>query len=128
MNTRKAFITMGLLLAFVIMLPSAQADERDQATELTFNQSFQIPGRVLPAGSYWFVLVSDSANCNIVRIFNSDKSTLYATIFTINTESPTPTDQTAITFAIREPMQPETLLPWFYPGRTSGHQFVYSKG
>jgi hypothetical protein len=31
---------MGLLLAFVIMLPSAQADERDQATELTFNQSF----------------------------------------------------------------------------------------
>jgi hypothetical protein len=127
MNTRKAFITMGLLLAFVVMLPSARADEFDQATKLSFNQSFQIPGRVLPAGSYWFVLVSDPTNRNIVRIFNSDKSTLYATIFAINTESPTPTDKTAITFALREPMQPETLLSWFYPGRTSGHQFVYSK-
>ena len=30
-------------------------------------------------------------------------------------------------FADREPMQPETILSWFYPGRTSGHQFVYSK-
>jgi hypothetical protein len=127
MNTRKAFITMGLLLAFVVILPSARADEFDQATKLSFNQSFQIPGRVLPAGSYWFVLVSDPTNRNIVRIFNSDKSTLYATIFTINTELLTPTDKTAITFALREPMQPETLLSWFYPGRTSGHQFVYSK-
>jgi hypothetical protein len=126
MNTRKAFITMGLLLAFVIMLPSARADEYDQATKLSFNQSFQIPGRVLPAGTYWFVLAGDPANRNIVRIFNSDRSTLYATIFTINTESPTSTDKTAITFAVREPMQPETLLSWFYPGRTSGHQFVYS--
>ena len=127
MNKQKAFITLGLLLAFVIMLPSAQADEYDQATKLSFNQSFHIPGRVLPAGTYWFVLVSDPANRNIVRIFNSNKSTLYATTFTINTESPMPTDKTAITFALREPMQPETLLSWFYPGRTSGHQFVYSK-
>jgi len=126
MNTRKAFITMGLLLAFVIMLPSAQADEHDQATKLTFNQSFQIPGRVLPAGTYWFVLAEEPANRNIVRIFNSDKSTLFATIFTINTESLTTTDKTAITFAVRESMQPETLVSWFYPGRTSGHRFVYS--
>jgi hypothetical protein len=126
MNKQKAFITLGLLLAFVIMLPSARADERDQATKLTFNQSFQIPGRVLPAGNYWFVLADDTGNSNIVRIFNSDRSTLYATIFTNNSESLTTTDNTAITFAVREPMQPETLLSWFYPGRTSGHQFAYS--
>ena len=125
MNTRKAFITMGLLLAFVIMLPSAQADERDQATELTFNQSFQIPGRVLPAGTYWFVLAESPFNRNIVRIFSSDRKTLYATTLTVDTESPTLTDNTALTFAVREPMQPETLLSWFYPGRTSGHRIVY---
>ena|SRR5258706_13590277 len=54
MNTREAFITMGLLLALVMMPPSARASERDQATEITFSQSVQIPGRVLPAGTYWF--------------------------------------------------------------------------
>ena len=56
MNTGKAFITLGLALAFVMMLPSARASERDQATEITFNQSVQIPGRVLPAGTFWFVV------------------------------------------------------------------------
>ena len=127
MNTRKAFVTMGLLLAFVIMLPSAQADEHDQASELTFNQSFQIPGRVLPAGTYWFVLAENPFNRNIVQIFSSDRKTLYATTLTVETELPTPTDDTALTFAVREPMQPETLLSWSYHGRASGHRFVYSR-
>jgi hypothetical protein len=126
MNTGKAFITLGLLLAFVMMLPSARASERDQATEITFNQSVQIPGRVLPVGTYWFVVSAANTSRNIVQIFNSDRSMLYATVSTINTESLTTTDKTAITFAEREPMQPRTILSWFYPGHTPGHQFVYS--
>ena len=126
MNTKKAFFTLGLLLALVIRLPSARANEKDQATKLTFNQSVQIPGRVLLAGTYWFVLADEPANRNIVRIFNSDKSALYATIFAINTESLTATDKTSITFAEREPMQPVTILLWNYPGHSYGHQFVYS--
>jgi Protein of unknown function (DUF2911) len=126
MNTRKAFITLGLLLAFVMMLPSARASERDQATAITFNQSVQIPGRVLPAGTYWFVVSEANTSRNIVQIFNSDRSMLFATVLTINTESLTTTDKSAITFAEREPMQPQTILSWFYPGHTPGHQFVYS--
>jgi hypothetical protein len=126
MNTRKTFVTLGLLLAFAIILPVARADEFDQATKFTFNQRVQIPGRVLPAGTYWFVLSDISTSRNIVQIFNSNRSMLYATVFTINVESLTPTDDTAITFANREPMQAETILSWFFPGRTSGHQFVYS--
>jgi len=125
MNNRKTFITLGLLLAFTIILPVARADEFNQATKITFNQPVQIPGRVLPAGTYWFVLADAYISRNIVQIFNSDRSMLYATVFTNNTESLTTTDNTAITFAEREPMQPETILSWFYPGRTSGHQFVY---
>ena len=126
MNKRKAFITLGLLLAFAIILPAARADEFDQATKINFNQPVQIPGRVLPAGTYWFVLADAYISRNIVQIFNSDRSTLYATVFTNNTESLTTTDNTAITFAEREPMQPEAILSWFYPGQTSGHQCVYS--
>lgn len=126
MNTRKAFITTGLLLALVMTLPSARASERDQATEITFSKSVQIPGRVLPAGTYWFVVSEANTSRNIVQIFNSNRSMLFATVLTINTESLTTTDKSAITFAEREPMQPETILSWFYPGHTFGHQFVYS--
>jgi hypothetical protein len=126
MNNRKTFITLVLLLASAIILPVARADESNQATKFTFSRPVQIPGRVLPAGTYWFLLADDAASRNIVRIFNSDRSMLYATILTISIESPKTTDNTAITIAERELMQPETILSWFYPGRTSGHQFVYS--
>jgi hypothetical protein len=58
MKFRNAFVTVGLLFGFVIMLPSARAGVYDRATKLTFNQPVQIPGRVLPAGTYWFLLAN----------------------------------------------------------------------
>ena len=126
MNTRKAFITLGLLLALGVSLPSARADENNQATKLTFNQPVQIPGRVLPAGTYWFTLTNTQFSRNIVRIYNSDRSTILATVITLDTQSQTIPAETAVTFAEREPMQPQTLVSWFYPGESTGHEFVYA--
>jgi hypothetical protein len=126
MKTKTCFITLGMLLAFVISLPSARAGEYDQTTKLTFSQSVQIPGRVLPAGTYWFELANTPSSRNIVNIYNSDRSTIYATIITINAESLTAYEKTTFNFADREPMQPKTLVSWFYPGESTGHQFVYS--
>jgi hypothetical protein len=126
MNTRKAISILGLLLALTIILPAARATEYDQASQLTFSQPVQIPGRVLPAGTYWFVLADTSiANRNIIHIFNSDRSTLYATVSTISAQRSQPFDHTALTFAERDSMQPSALVTWFYPGRKIGHEFVY---
>jgi hypothetical protein len=126
MNTRKVISTLGLLLAFAIILPVARADEYDQATKLTFNQSVQIPGDVLPAGTYWFVLSNASiANRNIVQIFSSDRSTLYATLLTNGSARLQLTDKTAITLAERGLNKPAAIVDWFYPGRSIGHEFVY---
>ena len=126
MNNRITFVTLGSLLAFMILLPSARAAKYDQATKLTFNRQVQIPGRVLPAGTYWFVLAGSLGSRNIVEVFNTDRTKLFATVFTNNIETPRATNETTITFAEREQMEPETILSWFYPGRTFGHQFVYS--
>jgi len=126
MNNRKAISILGLLLAFVIILPAARADEYDQASQLTFSQPVQIPGRVLPAGTYWFVVADTSiANRNVIHIFNSDRTMLYATVSTITARRSQPFDHTALTFAERDSMQPGAILTWFYPGRKTGHEFVY---
>jgi hypothetical protein len=127
MNTRNTFITLGLVLASMIALPAARADDYNQASKLTFSQSVQLPGCILPAGTYWFVLADTINSRNIVQVFNSDHSKLYASIFTVATQRVRPTDDTAITFAEREPMQPQTIVSWFYPGRDSGHQFLYPR-
>jgi hypothetical protein len=123
----KNFATLAFLLAFLIVLPAAHADKANQATKVTFNQPVQIPGRVLPAGTYWFVLPDAITQHNQVRIFSSDRTTLYATVFTIDAERKQPTDHTTFTFAVRGSARPQAIVTWFYPGDTTGHEFLYPK-
>jgi hypothetical protein len=126
MNNRKIISVLVLLSAFAIIIPSARADEYDQATKLTFSHSVQIPGRVLPAGTYWFVLADASiANRNIIQIFNSDRSTLCATVLANGSRRLQRTDKTTITFAEPGLGKPVAIVDWFYPGHTIGHEFVY---
>jgi hypothetical protein len=127
MNTRKLFsIVFSIVFACVVLLPLARASEDDQQTEVTFDQPVEIPGRVLPAGSYWFV--RDTNDLSIVRVFSLDWKTLYATELTAAAERMEPADRTTFTFAEqRESSKPEALLKWFYPGETIGHEFLYHK-
>lgn len=122
----RTFFAVGLALAFLTVLPAARASEEDQATKLTFSQSVQIPGRVLPAGTYWFIADRNS-DSQVVRVFSEDRLTVYAALITASAESLHPVDETAITFAERGGMEPEAIVTWFYPGRSIGHQFIYSK-
>jgi len=126
MINRKAFAVLGLTLGSLIMLPNAHASETDQATMLTFSRSVQIPGQVLPAGTYLFV-VNPALGSKIVQIFSQDRSTRYATLQTISAEHLETVENTEITFADRGPMQPEAVVAWFYPGRSIGHEFLYSR-
>jgi hypothetical protein len=121
------FATMVLLLAFLMVLPSARADESNQAIEVTFSQPVQIPGRVLPAGTYWFILPQNANEHDQVRIYNSDRTILYRTVLTVNAERLEATDKTAFTLTEHNSDQPQAIVSWFYPGRLDGHEFLYSK-
>jgi len=66
--------------------PVAKADEWDKQTVLTFNEPVEVPGKVLPAGNYEFVLVRSDSSRNLVQIFNADGTELYATVQTIPVE------------------------------------------
>ena len=127
MSIQKSFTILVLLLAFVVTLPAVRADESNQATKVTFSQPIQIPGRVLPAGTYWFVLPDDITEHYQVRIFNADHTTLYATVDTIDVQRRETADHTTFTFAVRGSQQPQALVSWFYPDATRGHEFVYPK-
>jgi hypothetical protein len=79
MIDRKEFAVLGLALASLIGFSSTHASELDRATQLTFSQSVQIPGQVLPAGTYWLAL-DPTPGSHVVRIFSQDRLTLYATL------------------------------------------------
>jgi hypothetical protein len=128
MKYSKLGMIAGFIIAFALIFElAAHADEDNQSTKLTFNRPVQVPGQILPAGTYVFVLANSESNQDIVRIFNADGSDLLATIQTFPTERLFETAGTSITLAEGQDEQPATLMTWFYPGRETGHQFVYPK-
>ncbi len=127
MKINKRYIAVGLIIAFSLFFGlAAHADESDEATKITFSEPIQIPGQVLPAGTYLFKLASGD-DLNVVQIFNADRTVLYATLSTIATERPEPTDHTVVALAEQGAGQPDLLVKWFYPGRETGNEFLYSK-
>jgi hypothetical protein len=132
-KTRAGLSSMGLALGLVIVavlcgvnVPSANADEWNQETIVTFSQPVAIPGQVLPAGTYRFILADSVSNRQIVQIFSSDWSKLYATLFTVPNERREPTGEAAIRVAEPASDRPEAIITWFYPGEITGHEFIYS--
>jgi Protein of unknown function (DUF2911) len=114
----------GIILAFSAFLPMARADDWNQMTKLSFSQPVEIPGRVLPAGTYWFTL-ADTQSRNVVEIFSSNWSKM-ATLITVPEYRLQSTDHTQVEFVERPHDKPEALLTWYYPGILTGHEFLYS--
>lgn len=86
MKIHKSYIAVGMIIAFALFFElAAHADEADQATKITFSQPIQVPGQILPAGTYLFTL-ANTDDLNMVQIFSPDRTHLYATLQTIPTE------------------------------------------
>src|ERR1700761_2458419 len=125
----KFYLTIGLVIALGLFYGmAAYADEANEATTITFSAPVQIPGQVLPTGTYLFQLASNGSDQNIVQIFNSTGTRLYASVPTIPTDQLQAKGHTEVTFAEQGAGTPDALLKWFYPGELTGHEFVYSTG
>ena len=128
MKINKGYIVVGLIIAFTLIFElAAHADEFDHAAKITFTQPVQIPGQVLPTGTYLFELADHGTETHVVQIFSSDRSVLYGTFLTSSTELQEPANDVEVTFAESEAGAPPVLLKWFYPGSEIGNDFVYSK-
>ena len=107
------------------LTPSVSADVADRKTTITFSAPVEVPGKVLPAGTYVFKLLDSSSNRNIVEVFDKDEKKLYATLLAIPDYRPQPYDKTMVTFEERPSGSPEAIEAWFYPGDPYGMKFVY---
>ena len=122
MNIRKMLFIAGLMLAFTTLLPVAHADDWNQA-RVTFSQSVQVPGHVLPAGTYWFQLSDTNDRHYLVQILREDR-TLVATVFAIPRKRQGINPKVAITLADRGNTQPEAIVALVYVGQIEGHEFL----
>ena len=70
------FIALAIVLAgsAAWFAPTARADEWDKRTVMTFNEPVEMPGQVLPAGTYVFKLADLQADRTVVQTFTEDQS------------------------------------------------------
>ena len=113
-------------LLFATLAPGARADQWDKKTVVTFNEDVEVPGQVLPAGTYIFRLANNLTDRHIVQIWNADDNHLLATIMTVPYSRFEPENKPVFQFDERPSNSPVALKLWFHPGETTGEEFIYS--
>jgi len=96
----------------IALLPPVKADESNLKTFITFSGPVEVPGQVLPGGTYVFKLLNSTSTRNIVQIYNEKEDRVFGTFLAIPDYRARPADKTIIRF---------------YPGRDYGNEFVYPK-
>ena len=118
------FLTLTAVILFAPL--TAKASELDKKTIVTFNQPVEIPNQVLPAGTYVFKMVDPELSQNVVEILNKDESKVIATLLTAPGSRNTNSDESTFELEERAQGAPMALKYWFYPGYTTGQEFLYS--
>jgi hypothetical protein len=118
---------IALACAMLLWVVPAGADQFNKKTVVTFTRPVELPGVVLPAGTYVFRLYDSFADRHIVQVFDKGETHIYATILAIPNWRIKPTSENVMPFT--EPVRgnPEALKAWFYPADSFGQEFVYPK-
>jgi hypothetical protein len=123
-NLRAAFATVP-----VVLLTAAggevAADNADQRTEMHFSAPVMVPGATLSAGTYVFELAGTPASRNIVRIYKRGEDRPVVTTITVPKRRQDAKGDVVLTFAGTPAGTPPAIRSWFFPGRLTGHEFVY---
>ncbi|MCU1386129.1 MAG: hypothetical protein JWL71_4826 [Acidobacteria bacterium] len=125
MSYVKRFGVVCAVVLLVLISRSARADEWDQLMVFTFSAPVEIPGVVLPAGTYQFKLADPLSDRSVITVLSADGSRVYATIAAVAERRTTPTDDPVVTLEARSKGSPQAIDTIFYPGEAIGLEFLY---
>jgi hypothetical protein len=133
-SIRKAALACVASAMLVLPLNATAQGPANQDTFFTFSQSVELPGKTLPAGTYFFQLADSPSNRHIVKVMSQDRKELHATLLAIPFYSnDRPSDKPQVRF-METPAQAanggantNAIKIWFYPGNTTGHEFIYPR-
>lgn len=115
------------LVAFAAVTSASAQTELNNRTKLTFSQPVEVPGKILPAGTYTFEMHDSGMNRHVIEIFDEGGTKLQALVLAIPSYRAKATEDTVIKFGESAPGQPQAIRIWYYPGQTVGNELVYSK-
>jgi Protein of unknown function (DUF2911) len=132
-SIRKVALACVASAMMALPLNAAAQATANQDTFFTFSQAVELPGTTLPAGTYFFQLMDSASNRHIVKVMSQDRKELHTTLLAIPYYSnERPSDQPQVRF-METPAQAgngagtNAIKIWFYPGNTTGHEFIYPR-
>jgi len=95
-----------------------------QGIMITTLAPVEIPGRVLAAGTYDFLLVNDD---QAVEVLNAATSEAYGTFFVLPTSRKTATGQAEVDLNEAPGGGVRRITAWYFPNQVEGFAFAYPK-
>jgi len=126
MSGFKFYLLVLFALAAIVMVTPQAASAQGLATGTiaSFDQPVEIPGHVLPAGTYTFV----EKGSTLVQVWDKDQSKLIATLITNAAEQSQFTDERQeFEFEKSTSDKPMELKAWFLGSGRLGREFIYEK-
>jgi hypothetical protein len=126
---RKAILPLLVVAVFFALSfsPVAIADNWDKKTIVTFDQDVEIPGQVLPAGTYVFKLFRSNSDRSVVQVWTAREKQLLATLITVGDSYPNPSGDPYFVLDMTgtEEGYPPAVVSWFFAGSDEGRDFIY---
>jgi Protein of unknown function (DUF2911) len=115
------FMCGGAVLALLLAV-AATSHGANHVTYLTFSRDVQVPGAVLPAGTYTFQALQP----DIVRVSSRDGRNVFYTGFT-HTVRPGRTSRGNVTVSFKEAPagSPAPIDVWYPEHASFGQRFIY---
>jgi hypothetical protein len=107
----------------------AKAEAYTERTAVTFSNDVEIPGQMLPAGTYIFQKAPDMAadlNLDIIQIWDATGTRLVATEITIPSILVIAPDHPRVELDESASGLPARLHEFVFQGTTYAHRFVYN--
>jgi hypothetical protein len=127
-------VALACLTAAMVTISTTAGAQgpRNQDTFFTFSQAVELPKTTLPAGTYFFQLMDSDSNRHIVKVMSQDRKQLHATLMAIPYYSnDRPSDDPQVRFletpAANGVAASNAIKIWFYPGNSTGHEFIWPR-
>ena len=120
--------TCAVALLTVMSAAPAPAQTMDSRTEFTFSQPVEMPGVTLPPGTYIFRFADATSGRSVMQVQAKDASNKqYGFFLTISAQRPRPSNEAELRFLETPAGKPAAVKTWWYPGNTTGREFIYPK-
>ncbi len=121
----KVRVLCGAAMLTGCLAPAAHADQWTKLTYFTFSAPVELPGIALPAGTYRFELADPEDGRRAVRVSDKEGGKVRGTFLSLPNERLEPAGKPLVMFKESPAGAPEAVKAWFYPGESTGYEFVY---